>query len=275
WQPAGPVPGHHLPENTRPMSTTHLPRLRSVLLLAAMAAWTGCSDNDSRDAFAPADGPPVSPLAVRLEAPSATAPPRSQIALAIPGPAGSGRTLAAMQGTLTFDASRMSYVGHSTSSFQIVNANRASSGELRIASLDAKGLPSRTAVLVFKVKQAGYLTGLQYAFQEAGTVDPEQVFYKATVSSLAGGDVALPSEVAQLTLAQWEVRLAGDLYNSSKGVKPSFAPGSIVNNLKYGDADLSGSVNILDALDVANTSVGTNPLIQGTDAPNKDRVVAA
>jgi len=259
------------------MSNTHLFRLRPALLLAAAAVWAACSDDGARDTLAPADGPAVAPLAVQLEASSATAPPGGRIALAIRGTAGNGRPLAAIQGTLYFDASRMTYVGHATSSFQIVNADRASSGELRIASLDASGLPGRTATLVFAVKQPGYLTGLEYAFKEAGTVDPEQVYFKAAVSNgaSAGGDVAVPSDAAELSLAQWQARLAPQLFNAARGAKPSFSPGSVIANLKYGDATLDGNVNILDALDVANTSVGVNAIINGTNSPNRDRAVAA
>ena len=262
------------------MSQSIMPRLRPALLLAAAAVWAGCSDND-REALGPDAGPALAPLAVQLEASSAQARPGDRIALAIRGTTGNGRPLGAMQGTLYYDASRLSYVGHATSSFQIVNATRAESGELRIASLDAKGLPARAATLVFSVRQPDYLKGLKYKFQEAGTVDPELVFYKANVAGGAiagGGDLAVPADAAQLSLEQWQQRLAPLMLAASArpdGLRPSFSPGSLVANLKFGDATLDGNVNILDALDVANTSVGTNALINGTDSPNRDRVIAA
>jgi hypothetical protein len=259
------------------MSNTLLPRLRPVLLIAVAAAWAGCSDNDTRDALSPPDGPGVAPLAVQVEASSALAPVGDRIALAIRGSTGTGRPLGALQGTLTFDASRLTYVGHDVSTFQIVNASRAGNGELRIASLDAKGLPDRAATLVFTVKQPDYLKGMKYAFKEAGTVDPEQVFYRATVTSITAGDLGVPADAVQLSLADWEHRLTPSFSAASvkDGLKPSFSPGSIIPNLKYGDATLDGNVNILDALDVANTSVGSNALINGTDSPNRDRVIAA
>src|SRR5262249_55954377 len=118
-----------------------------------------------------------------------------------------------------------------------------------------------------------------YAFHEAGTVDPEAVFKKAVVAPdvRVADDLSPAREVAQLSLADWQRRLAPTLAAAAKadGQKPSFSPGSIVANLRYGNANLDANVNILDALDVANTSVGNNPLINGTDAPSRDRVVAA
>jgi len=261
------------------MSNTSLLRLRPALLLIAAAAWTGCSDNDTREGLGPESGPGLAPLAVQLEASSAYAKVGDQIALAIRGTTGTGRPLGAIQGTLYFDASRLSYIGHATSSFQIVNAARAEGGELRVASLDVKGLPARSATLVFAVRQPDYLKGLSYRFQEAGTVDPELVFYKATVANgaQAGGDLTVPSDAAQLSLAQWQQRLAPLMVATpvKAGFRPEFSPGSLVGNLKFGDATLDGAINVLDALDIANTSVGANPIINGTSAPNRDRVVAA
>lgn len=262
------------------MSNTLLPRLRPALLLAAAALWAGCSDNDTREALGPEAGPSLAPLAVQLEASTAHAKVGERVALAIRGTTGTGRLLAAMQGTLYFDASRLSYVGHGTSSFQIVNPGRAGNGELRIASLDVKGLQARSATLVFTVKQPDYLNGVKYSFREAGTVEPEAVFFKANVSNgaVAGGDLTVPADAAQLSLAAWEERLVprpSASVSATGGLKPSFSPGSIIPDLKFGDANLDGNVNILDALDVANTSVGTNSLITGTDAPNRDRVIAA
>jgi hypothetical protein len=258
------------------MSNSYLPRLRPAVLLAAVAVWAGCSDNDDREAFGPGDGPVIAPLTVGLEASSATVKPGERVALAIRGTTGSGRPLAAMQGTLYFDARRLTYVGHDVGSFQIVNNSRASSGELRVASLNAKGIPARTATLVFTVKGADYLKGVRYAFKEAGTVDPEQVYLQAKLAGTTAGGLVVPTEAPHLTLKEWQSRLAPQLAGArAGGIRPNLAPGSIVANLKYGDATLDGNLNILDALDVANTSVGNNALINGTASPNRDRVVAA
>jgi hypothetical protein len=51
-------------------------------------------------------------------------------------------------------------------------------------------------------------------------------------------------------------------------------PGQYLLNLRYGDANLSGNLNVLDASYIANVSVGNQEIIIGTDAPSRDAVVA-
>jgi hypothetical protein len=181
--------------------------------------------------------------------------------------------LSGMQGFVRFDPSRLRYVGQSTDgqTLAIANDSRAEAGELRVASLNAQGLPRRTATFVFDVVTPGYAERLTYTLEAAATMEVREIT-RATFRPLAvAPDLSVASDVRRLTLEDWNQLLWPELAATAS----ASVPGQYLLNLRYGDARLDNNINILDAADIANTSVGNNQLIVGTDAPARDRVVAA
>lgn len=212
----------------------------------------------------------VSPsLVVGLEASSLDASAGSRVAVAVRAEAEHG-LVAGLQGTLRFDPARLEYVGQSEEGvLTVVNDAAAAQGVLRLASLNVGGLPTRTAVVVFAVRSSDYARGLRYDLEEAAAVDAEPVTDVRRASGVLSTG-ALPVPPASKQTAEQVVRR---LYPSEPVVQA--VPGQYLLNLRFGDANLSGTVTIGDAADVANTAVGNNPIIVGTNAPARDRVVAA
>src|SRR4029077_5132327 len=67
----------------------------------------------------------------------------------------------------------------------------------------------------------------------------------------------------------WVARLAPDQARAHLG--PVLSPGQYAPNLKYGDANLDGIINVSDYTYIANVSVGFISMI---DATNRDAVIA-
>ncbi len=251
----------------------HTPLLlwrRSAWVLGALtvvAIAAGCQ----RDQTEPlAVGKNTPDLRVGLEVSSGDASPGTRIAVAIRAAAQLRTPLQGLQGSVRFDPALLSYVGQSTErpDLVMINENDAGRGRVRALSLKVEGLEERTAVLVFQVKGAGYLNALRYEFELAGGRDLE--IRKAALASLAvASDLSVPM-AGRLTAADWSQRLAPNLWTVWHG-RPSLSPGQYIANLKYGDGNLDGSVDLLDIIYVANVSVGNAPLIDGT---NRDAVVA-
>jgi hypothetical protein len=249
--------------------TPLLLRRRSAWVLGALTvvAIAACQ----RDQTEPlAVGKNTPDLRVGLEVSSGDAAPGKRIAVAIRASAQLRTPLQGLQGAIRFDPALLSYVGQSTESPDLVmiNDHDAGRGRVRALSLKVEGLGERTAVLVFQVKGPGYLNALRYEFELAGGRDLE--IRKANLAGLViVSDLSVPI-AGRPTAADWSERLAPNLWAVWHG-RPSFSPGQYLANLKYGDANLDGSVDLLDIIYVANVSVGNAPLIDGT---NRDAVVA-
>lgn len=259
-------------------------RSAPALGLAAMTAFAAaCSGGDALTPTPNAPGgqnPGVTApgatglLTVRLESSNVAAVAGQRIAIGIVASATTAKPLGGLQGRLAFDASKLKYVGQTgdaVSPIAVVNASAASTGSLRVASVDGHGLAARTATLVFDVLASDYAASVRYEFQAAGTLGQEALHRATVVSGLTAGSVTVPASPRLMGRAEWLGLL------NPNGGKVSLVPGETnVPNLKYGDANLSGGVDINDALDVALLTVGTQALIAGTDGtPGKDMVVAA
>jgi hypothetical protein len=156
-----------------------------------------------------------------------------------------------------------------------VNDAAAARGTLRVASMDVAGLPSRTVVFVFEVLSADYGRTLHYSLEVGATTDGRELKVASVAdAAVSAADLAVPVDARRLALADWDARLFPAVAAQEAQRGAMMTPGQYLLNLRYGDANLSGGINILDASYVANAAVGNNELIIGTDAPSRDAVVA-
>ncbi|HUL04281.1 MAG TPA: hypothetical protein VLV16_13760 [Gemmatimonadales bacterium] len=239
-------------------------RRATLWLLAAVAVIAGCQDDHG-----PLSAPALrQPVAVGLEVSSLTAGAGDRIAVAVRSE--SDEPLLGLQGYVRFDPSRLSYVGQSTvgKTLVLVNDQAASRGELRVISVEPAGLTARAATLIFTVRSASYTTGLRYAFEAATSQHGDYKLASPRVLTAAADLTA--GEAARYTANDWMARLAPELYAASRN-RPAMTPGQYAPNLKYGDANLDGTINVLDVVYLANVSVGAVTLI---DATNRDAVIA-
>jgi hypothetical protein len=72
--------------------------------------------------------------------------------------------LAGVQGSVHFDAASLKFLGQIAEPPTLAMAGdaKASQGVIRIMSVNARGLPPRWALLVFRVVGPGYLRGLRF-----------------------------------------------------------------------------------------------------------------
>jgi hypothetical protein len=213
-------------------------------------------------------------LAVGFDVSTRSAAPGSRVAVAVWAEVPAPDRLSGLQGFVRFDPTRLHYVGQSSDgqTLAIANDSRAEQGELRVASLNAYGLPRRTATFVFDVVSPGYADRLRYTFEAAATTDVREIRRATSAATpLEAADLSVASDARRLSLGDWEQLLWPELAAEAS----LSVPGQYVLNLRYGDARLDNNLNVLDAADISNTAVGNNQLINGTDAPARDRVVAA
>jgi hypothetical protein len=239
---------------------------------AALAALAVAACQHEQTALPRIDAP--SALVTGVEVSALRATPGTRIAVAVRAEPAGGM-IAGLQGDLQFDASRLAYLGQAAEGpFLAVNSSRADQGELRLAAFDVAGMPERAAVLVFEVRGAGYERGLRFDLEVAASLDAEEIPGTRSFGAREASDLALPAAYGRFDMMQVASRLWPDVV-AADARRPQPSPGSYLLNLRYGDARLDGNVNIVDAADIANTAVGNNALIVGTDSPNRDRVVAA
>lgn len=248
----------------------NLPHLGRMLLAAGVFGAAACDRDEARLTHAPA----VPALAVGFDASDLAAAPGARIAIAIRARAAGAEPLAALQGYLRFDPSRLRYVGQVPEGATLVTVNdqAAARGEVRLLSVNVVGLEPHTAVLVFEVVGADYARGLHYTLEEAVLKD-ERVILRADVESqpALAADLVAPADARTWSFDDWNARLVP----AAKREGPMRTPGQYFENLRYGDATLNGAITGADFIYVANVAVGNFQIIVGTDAPSRDAVVAA
>jgi hypothetical protein len=243
---------------------------RPAVGIAAVAALLTAACDDERAPFDSGTPIPEAAVTIGLEVSSLRAGVNRQIAVAVRADA--EQAPAALQGHVYFDASRLRYAGQVPEAFlAIVNERDADRGHIRLASLEVKGLPARTAVLAFEVLAPDYDRGLRYASDEAVTqaVELARAIVRREITESADLD---PTGARHLSLADWRSRLYPD---EPDGPIVQRSPGEYRLNLVFGDANLSGGLTTFDAAVTANAAVGNNEIIIGTDAPDRDFAVAA
>ena len=243
------------------------------LFAATLVALSAC-DNAPR---LPSEPAATAPIEVGLSLSSWSAAVGQRVVVSI-DLAKTTANLGGVQGELRFDPSRLEYVGEQVDAQSVVAVNdaAASSGLLRVASLDANGLKSRTALLAFTVRAAGYDAGLRYEFDKAATNGVVQSIASAKVR---GGITIDPSlsiaEPRRMALQDWLQESARRLGKS--GSKPVLRPGQYRPGWIYGDATLDGLADLTDAVFMINAAVNVNgtEILLGTAEPtNRDAALA-
>ncbi|HYW52192.1 MAG TPA: cohesin domain-containing protein, partial [Gemmatimonadaceae bacterium] len=241
----------------------------TALGVVASLGVTACSDQPATGTL-PARVTSV-PLSIQVSSATAALGARVAVAVSLDQPASAG----GVQGTLTYDASRLRYVGQSQvgSIVSVVNAKSASSGTLKFVSYSAKGISGRAALLVFEARGAGYASSIRFEPQAVVASGVGLTRLSAVVRAGAFVDATLPvpSDARYMTIADWKAIVSPA---ASGNATVALRPGQYRANLQYGDADLDGSIGLFDALGAANAAVGLDQLIIGTDVSNVDLVIA-
>ncbi len=236
-------------------------------LLVAAVALAGCRDDRQPLTTGQMNDRPT----LGLEVSAKTAPPGDRIAVGIRADAYLDEPLQGVQAYLRFDPTRLTYVGQPrTGGLVLVNAEQAARGELRLIAVDASGLASRVATLIFAAKGGDVTSGLTLQFEGAASQHAELM--RAGARPLAVASDLAVADAAQYSAADWMTFLAPQAYRAWKDHLVMMTPGQYAPNLKYGDATLDGNINVLDVVYVANVSVGVSPLMD--NASNRDGVIA-
>jgi hypothetical protein len=246
------------------MNIRTIPKL-ATLVAAAAVGLTACADDQSTRAVDRQSSVPVS-----LEVSSQTAKVGARIAVAVkldaqPGAAGG------IQGAVEFDPTRLRYVGQTPqgTAISVANAKGAAKGSLRFGAFNPAGITGRVALFVFETKTPDYMSSLRYVHQSAGSANGNTHAIAAQVmNTVVNSGLDVPADAAVMTVADWAARLVP---SGTKAPGVSVAPGEYRTNLKYGDIDFSGVIDVSDYLAVANAAVGNDEIIIGTDGPSIDR----
>src|SRR5262245_17939087 len=171
-------------------------------------------------------------------------------------PARPERRLAAIQAWLWFDPSRLRYLGQfeTEGAYLVVNAEDAGKGALRFAGLKVRGLPDDAAVFAFDRLRPGN-AGIAFQAEAAAGVGGVRLPLGVGRWSPRPGAITVAGTPKRITLAEWQGKLSSPTPHRP-GVLLVPGEGRV-----YGDADLSGQININDALGVALVSVMSEPLL--------------
>lgn len=243
------------------------PRSRSRAAAAAPLAWlalAACASERLVDTRPEGAGP------LALELSTARAVPGDTVTLTLAIAPG---TLAALQGRLAYPAARLRYLGQDAARPEITLLREEAPGRLVVVSLQPGGLSPRPVVLGFEVLAERYAGELRFEPEVLAAADGATLRPGPALTARDTGPATPGTAFTRLDLAGWNRRHAPGLADDAGG-PGALAPGAYVPNLRYGDATLSGAINVLDASYLANVAVGNNPLIAGTDAPGRDAVVA-
>ncbi len=236
----------------------------SALVLAAAVGLSACSDEPTSVGRGLTDRAELS-----LSISSGSATTGSRVAVAVNLDAAPGRA-GGFQGTLTFDPTRLRYVGQSPTAdvVTIANADGADIGRVRFVSFNPAGVSGQAALFVFEVTAAQYAQGLGFEHQLASTSGADLQKLPVTVRRgvAVDGSLPVPADARALSVADWNAILGGNGFSAPVALRP----GEYRLNLVYGDVNYDNAINLDDYLLAANASVGNQSLIIGTDGPATD-----
>jgi len=176
--------------------------------------------------------------------------------------------LAGLQGRLRWDPARLTFSGQIPEPGTIVAAApNPATGVMELVAVNPTGLSEHAAILTFEAPASGEIGAI--IFEPTIALDAAGRRLTAVAGSTIRSD-GLPDSSAGrvMTWDDWldllTPRRSGDL--------PVPAPGA---GQRYGDANLDGVVDVLDALATSLRSVGLEEIIVGTNVSNEDFVVAA
>lgn len=231
-------------------------RLLPVLLLGA------CLSEETSAPVLPGEAQPAVLLAV-----SPQPDPSGRIGVALRVAASGG--LAGLQGSIRYDPARLEYLGQVPleGAVAMINADSAGAGLLRIVAYAPHGLPIEVTRLAFVVRATGWRERLSLEPELAAARDGAAVPLSWARAASPVPGLAAPASARRMGLDDWIRQVGGD--PAAERPRPMLVPGQ---GTIYGDANLSGTVNTIDALFTANVASGTQPLL--TDL-NRDYAIAA
>lgn len=232
--------------------------------MATLGLLTACDRSDSTTAPLAAVAPRAS-LALEVSDRDASAGERVAVSLANVA----GGDLGGVQGTLRFDPSRLRYVGQlrdgDSDQILMVNDKAASRGELTMVVADGTGL-QHSMPLVFTVVGNGYDASLQFSVKDAVRNSAPVQRTSLTMETGVRENVTLRAsgDASTWSFATWKQALRTEIARD---------PGEIRPGLKFGDTDMNGTLDLVDALYVINVLVGNAEILIGTDGtgPSGDR----
>lgn len=242
----------------------HTTHARKAMALAAVLSLAACDDQDPMTLSAPAV---VAPASIRLDVSAVGAAPGERVGVAV---ATEDVGLLGLQGYVRFDPASLRYLGQVVEGAGLVMVNdaQAGSGELRVMSVNTNGLRGRTAMLVFEVRATGYAGRLRYEFEEAATRDAAVRTARVSDRIVAAPYMAV-GEPRRMSPQDWIEVLASQESAQDRAIL--MTPGQYRLDLRYGDANLSGSVTVSDVVYLGGVSVGNTALIDNT---SRDAVIA-
>jgi hypothetical protein len=244
--------------NIKGMSATR------ALALAALVVSAACFDEERVNVASPSTQAEVE-LGVRVS--SLTAQVGDRITIAVE--ATSASELGGVQGHLRFDPSRLQFLGQipDRNAIVIINRSAIDRGSIRLAAFSPTAMESSVAKFAFQVRSPAYSNGI--AFDVELVSDLRQQRLRTSLAREVGIDTQLPAadEPVDWTYLDWAMFWDPSIKDRS-GDTPTSIPGLPVIGRVYGNVRtdaLSPNIDVLDASDIANTSVGNREVIIGTD----------
>lgn len=249
----------------------NLIRWRSALLVAAVAGAAACGKDMPAGPAGegPQGGNPN--LSTGIEVSSRDAKPGESVLVSVVQEAQLREPVIALQGYVRYDASRLEYVGQQVAqgTMVIVNDQEADRGSLRLISLKLPSLDRSAAGFVFRVKNADYTRNLKFELEVASTPSAEELT-RSDRLEVAVAPAAADLRGRKVTAEEWTAMLVSQGYASDAGdsrVKSLAGAG-----FRYGDVNLSTSINAGDVTYLGNVAVGNITL--NDPALNRDGVIA-
>ena len=252
------------------MTSMNISRSTRAFALATLVVVGACADDDERvDVLTPQSQPEAS---LRVNVSDLNAGVGDRIALAIEVSA--AKPLSGVQGHLRFDPARLKFLGQiaDRDAWVVINESALARGEIRLASFSGTELAPRVAKFAFEVRTLNYTGGLSFTPEVIGDLEQNEV--RAKLSREIGLDAKLTGadEPVRWSYIDWAM-FADPSVREEAGALRTNIVGLPATGTVYGDVTLNGTINVLDASDVANTAVGNREVIIGTTTV--DRVTTA
>jgi hypothetical protein len=221
--------------------------------------------------------PPSPTLQIGLEVSNLAARAGDRVSVAITN--FSTVELGGLQGRLSYDPTRLRFVGQDLDGENATILNTASidRGLLTVVSVNTKGsrLPSRSAVLTFDVLGEDWDAFLRYHFAAGGEDDGTEIRRWRVLSQIFEGTNLDASSTARFyTDEEWARAIDPSLYLAVGQI--SRVPGALISGLMYGDCNESGgNVNVFDVLCIQRVAANLDQPISGTDVTVRDAVLAS
>jgi hypothetical protein len=232
-------------------------------MLAGLVAAGACLDEERADISSPTTQEEAA-AGVKVSSMTAAAGERITVAVDV----SSGTEVYAVQGMLRFDPSRLSYLGQlpDHNAIVIVNESQVAQGRVRLASFSPAAMDSRVAKFAFEIRSPSYTSGLGFDVEVVGNARQERMRASPIAEVALDTDLPVANSPVRWNHEQWALFWDPSIKESDEPTSIAGLPpvGTVYGNVRT-DA-LSPGINVLDASDIGNTSVGNREIIIGTDA---------